>query len=51
MSRIKAANFAGILFFQNMRNLHIDTLVLGEFLSDFVQVKSNVSPKLFTSTY
>ena len=28
-----------------------DTLVLGQFLSDFVRVKLNVSPRLSTSTY
>ena len=28
-----------------------DTLVLGQILSDFVRVKSNVSPRVSTSTY
>ena len=45
--RVETANFSGMLCFQNMRNLH----VLGQFLSDFVRIKSNVSPTPSTFTY
>ena len=43
-SRVEVANFAEILCFQNMP-------VLGQFLSYFARVKSNVSPRPSTFTY
>ena len=46
-SHVEAAKFAGMLCFRNM----FDTPVLGQFLSDFVWVKSNVSPWPSTFTY
>ena len=49
-SCVEAAKFAGMCF-QNMRNLHVYTPVLGLFLLDFIKVKSNVSPRPSTFTY
>ena len=52
MSRVEAAKLVAILFFQNMRNLHVwHTPVISQFLYDFVWVKSNVSPRPSTKTY
>ena len=41
----------GYCFFKTYEIYMFDTLVLGQFLSDFVQLKSNVSPRLSTLTY
>ena len=38
-------------FFQKKWNQMFEILVISQFLSDFVRVKRNISPRLSTSTY
>ena len=48
---VETTNFVRILFFSKHQKFACFTDCLSQFLSDFVRVKSNVSPRLSTSAY
>ena len=48
---LRQRSLPGCCVFKTCEIYMIDTPVLGQFLSDFVRVKSNVSPRPSTFTY
>eukprot|EP00493_Phyllostaurus_siculus_P022893 UN23227 len=48
---LKQRSGPGCCVFKTCKIYIFDTLVLGQFLSDFVRVKSNVPPRSSTFTY